>query len=139
MTIAELGQVLPRSEVSEEHGLQDIIKSTIVVIFLGTPHRGSADLANLADIVRKMVGFCLFNTNPVLLRTLGVDSPELELGRESFMKQWRLQNFAGKTFQEALPATSVKLGPLGEKVRDLDAESLYSQSSSSNTITTGCL
>jgi len=65
-------------------------------------------MAALGDVVRKVASTILrVDTNPVILRALGVDSPELELCRESFIKQWRVYNFRVKTFQEALGMTSV--------------------------------
>jgi len=109
--------VLRRSESSTEYEIQDIVKSTVGIIFLGTPHRGSPDLASLGDIVRRVAGATLrIDSNAVLLRSLGVDSPELELGRESFYSQWRTFGFKVKTFQEAFPISGVNVGPLNSKV-----------------------
>jgi len=51
--------VLRRSESSDEFEIQDIVKSTIGIIFLGTPHGGSQDLASLGDIVRNVAGATL--------------------------------------------------------------------------------
>lgn len=110
-------QVLRRSESSDEFEIQDIVKSTIGIIFLGTPHRGSQDLASLGDIVRSVAGTTLrIDSNAVLLRALGADSPELELSRESFFTQWRTFGFKVKTFQEAFPMTGINVGPMNQKV-----------------------
>lgn len=83
--------------------MKDIVQSTSGVIFMGTPHRGSPDMAGLGETVRKTASQVLrMDTNPVLLRALGTDGPELELGRESFLVLWRTYNFRVKTFREAL-------------------------------------
>jgi hypothetical protein len=109
--------MLRRSQNSDEKNIQNIVESTRAIIFLGTPHRGSADVAALGDIVRRVASTILrVDTNAVILRALGFDSPELELCRESFITQWRVYEFWVKTFQEALSMTSVNLGLLNEKV-----------------------
>jgi hypothetical protein len=109
--------VLRRSQNSDVKIILNIVESTRSIVFLGTPHRGSADLAALGDIVRRVASTILrVDTNPVILRALDVDGPELELCRESFITQWRKYNFQVKTFQEALGMTGVNLGPLNEKV-----------------------
>lgn len=56
------------------------------------------------------------DSNAVLLRALGLDSPELELSRESFITQWRTFGFQVKTFQEAFGISGVNAGPLNRKV-----------------------
>jgi hypothetical protein len=77
-------------------------------------------MASLGDVARKVASTILrFDTNPVMLRALGFDSPELELCRESFITQWRVYNFHVKTFQEALSMTGVNLGPLNKKVCEI--------------------
>ncbi|KAK3939401.1 hypothetical protein QBC46DRAFT_388104 [Diplogelasinospora grovesii] len=112
-----LKEALRRSEASEEYELKDIVRSTIGIIFIGTPHRGSSDLVGLADNVRRLASLTLrIDNNPTLLRALGTDSPELELGRESFLVLWRTYNFRVKTFQEAQGISGVNIGPLNEKV-----------------------
>ncbi|KAI0162080.1 hypothetical protein GGR57DRAFT_498426 [Xylariaceae sp. FL1272] len=112
-----LKEVLRRSEDSEEDAYKDIVRSTKGIIFLGTPHRGSPGLANLAETVRQVVSMIArVDTHSALLRTLGTDSPELELGRESFPALWRMHNFQVKTFQEAYGIAGVNVGPLNGKV-----------------------
>jgi hypothetical protein len=77
-------------------------------------------MAALGNVVRRVASTILrVDTNAVILRALGVDSPELDLCRESFITQWRVYNFRVKTFQEALSMTSVNLGPLNEKVCEI--------------------
>ena len=111
--------MLRRSQSSDEKNIKNIVESTRAIVFLGTPHRGSADLAALGDVVRRVASTILrFDTNAVILRALGLDSPELELCRESFITQWRVYNFRVKTFQEALSMTGVNLGLLNEKVHE---------------------
>ncbi|OTA58834.1 hypothetical protein K449DRAFT_373278, partial [Hypoxylon sp. EC38] len=110
-------EALRRSEQAEDESLRDIIKSTKGIVFLGTPHRGSSDFASLGDVMRKVAGTLLrVDSNGNIIRALGVDSPELELSRESFNRQWRLFEFQVKTFQESLPMTGVDLGILNEKI-----------------------
>ena len=112
-------EVLRRSECAEDRELQDIISSTKGIVFLGTPHRGSADFAKLGDMMRKIAGALLrVDNNASIIRSLGVDSPELELSRESFLFQWRSPkfNFQVKTFQESLPTTGIGVGLLNDKV-----------------------
>ncbi|KAM7201995.1 nacht and ankyrin domain protein [Rhypophila sp. PSN 637] len=111
-------QVLRRSHESEEYEIKDIVRSTIGIIFMGTPHRASPDLAGLGETVRKMISTMFrVDSNSALLQTLGAsNSLELELGRESFLVLWRTYDFRVKTFEEAYGITGVNLGPLNEKV-----------------------
>ncbi|KAK3293858.1 uncharacterized protein B0H64DRAFT_417972 [Chaetomium fimeti] len=110
-------EALRRSESSEEAEFKDIVKSTKGVIFLGTPHRGSPGMADLGQTVRTIASTILrVDSNAALLRALGTDSPELELGRESFTTLWRKYNFRVKTFQEAWGISGVNAGPLNKKV-----------------------
>ena len=110
-------QVLRRSNASDEPTIKDIVKSTFAVMFLGTPHRGSAELAALGQVVRWIAGCVLrFDSNEIILRALSVDGPELELARESFITQWRLYGFRVKTFHEGLGMTSANVGIMNEKV-----------------------
>ncbi|KAJ8111701.1 hypothetical protein OPT61_g5766 [Boeremia exigua] len=110
-------EVLRRSETSTEQGIFDILSSTAAIIFMGTPHRGSPGLANLGEIVRRTASTVLrVDSNAAVLRTLGCDSPELELCRESFTAQWRRYNFRVKTIQEALPIGGVGIGRFADKV-----------------------
>lgn len=119
MTTSQSGiQALRRCESMEDPEFQDIIRSTHAIVFLGTPHRGSPGLASTADVVRRIAGAVLrFDSHDSILRSLGIDAPELELSRESFISQWRKFQFTVKTFQEAHALTGVKLGLLNDKVR----------------------
>jgi hypothetical protein len=109
--------MLRRSQSSDEAEIQNIVQCTRGVIFFGTPHRGSAEMAALGDVVRRVASVALrADSNPTVLRALGLDSPELELCRESFTSQWRRYGFQVKTFQEGLGMTGLNLGPLNKKV-----------------------
>jgi hypothetical protein len=60
------------------------------------------------------------DTNDKVLRALsGANSPELELGRESFISLWRKYNFKVKTFQESQGMTGLNIGSLNELVSTL--------------------
>ncbi|KAL3299673.1 NAD(P)-binding domain protein [Colletotrichum asianum] len=110
-------EVLRRSHYSDETELRDIIMSTKGVMFLGTPHRGSQELAKLGETVRSIAAFTLrIDSNSELLRALGTESPELELGREAFLTLWRIYNFRVKTFREAYGISGVNVGPMNQKV-----------------------
>ncbi|KAK0737212.1 hypothetical protein B0T21DRAFT_159826 [Apiosordaria backusii] len=111
-------EMLRRAEESGEHtSIRDILTSTVAVIFLGTPHRGSADFAKLGDIVRRVAGTVLrVDTNSNIIRALGIDSPVLELSRESFLRQWQTYGFQVKTFQEGRAMTGINIGRLKDKV-----------------------
>ena len=68
-------------------------------MFLGAPHRGSAELAALGQVVGWIAGCVLrCDSHETILRALSVDGPELELARESFITQWRLYGFRVKFF-----------------------------------------
>ncbi|KXJ93659.1 hypothetical protein Micbo1qcDRAFT_172568 [Microdochium bolleyi] len=110
-------EMLRRSDASEENEIQDVVKSTNAVIFMGTPHRGSPQLANLGETVRLLGSAILrVESNSKLLRALGTDSPELELSREAFITLWRKYDFRVKTFQEAFAWKGLHISVLGQKV-----------------------
>lgn len=109
--------VLRRSNMARIAEIQDILNSTTGVVFMGTPHRGSPEIASVGDTIRRVAQSVLrMNTNEQVIRALGLDSPELELCRESFIYQWQNLGFQVKTFQEAKALTGLKLGFLGGKV-----------------------
>jgi hypothetical protein len=84
---------------------------------MGTPHRGNPKLAGFGETVRSIACTAMrIDSNSTLLRALGADSPELELGQESFLSLWRTYNFRVKTFQEAFGVSGINLGPLNDKV-----------------------
>ena len=109
--------VLRRSEDSKEGEIRNVIESTAAIMFMGTPHRGSSEFASLGEIVRKVGSLALrVDSNGAVLRTLGVDSPELEQCRASFTTQWREYGFRVKTFQEALGIGGLNIGKLNDKI-----------------------
>ncbi|KAI1448548.1 hypothetical protein F5Y02DRAFT_373872 [Annulohypoxylon stygium] len=110
-------EVLRRCETSHESQFHNILSSTQAVIFLGTPHRGSPGFASIAEVVRNFGSTIFrFDSNEIMIRALGIDAPELELSRESFISQWSRLQFTVKTFQEALPISGVGIGHLNKKV-----------------------
>jgi hypothetical protein len=95
-------QVLRRSRGSEfDPALQNIYNSTIAVIFLGTPHRGS-QIAPWGIIAKHIVAAVGFDTNARILRDLDMVSSALEFSKEEFSKILKLGTFQVCTFQEAL-------------------------------------
>lgn len=96
----------------------DVYTSTRAVLFLGTPHWGSAK-AETGEIFRKIASASGFSTNERNIRTLNIDSSELEGIHERFMKlrQEDRSRFKVSTFQEAKGMTGVGFLKLGKKVR----------------------
>lgn len=109
-------QMLASSSHSTEDRLKDVVASTAAVIFMGTPHRGSPDLATLGDRARNIISTFRVRTNPAILDALRLKTSDLEIAQESFSAVWRQYNFRVKTFQEGLGLTWLDLGPLGRKV-----------------------
>lgn len=86
------------------------------IIFLGIPHRGSPGFASLGDIVRRVAStVARVDSNSTLLRSVGTDSPELEIGRESFITLWYRYKFRVKAFQEARGLSGIDVGLANEK------------------------
>jgi hypothetical protein len=107
-------EVLRRSQHAEEASLRNIIETTKAVIFLGTPHRGSAEFAGLGELARSVASAVIrVDSNATVIRALGIDSPELELSRESFLQQWRTYRFQVKTFQESQALTGIRIPGVG--------------------------
>jgi pimeloyl-ACP methyl ester carboxylesterase len=110
-------EVLHRSQQAGEADLNDIVESTKAVVFLGTPHRGSPEFKKIGDVAGHIVSHIMrMDTNDALLGSLGLDSPELDLSRESFLQQWRTHGFRVKTFQESHAFSGFRVGPLSDKV-----------------------
>lgn len=106
-------QMLARAALAAEPGAKDIILSTAAVIFLGTPHRGSPDLANLGETARALVSALQMQTSSAVLDVLGLKTTDLERVQESFSALWQKYDFRVKTFQESLGITGFKMGRLG--------------------------
>jgi ankyrin repeat domain-containing protein 50 len=95
--------------------------STAAIIFLGTPHRGSSK-AGIAEVVRKIVSVSGFDTTDRNIRALQVDSTELELIHELFMKLYEQKDrhFKVLTFQEAKAVAGISYLKLNERVSSCD-------------------
>ncbi|KAJ9157383.1 hypothetical protein NKR23_g717 [Pleurostoma richardsiae] len=111
-------EMLSNSDTSPDRDLKNVVESTTAVIFLGTPHRGSQDLAGLGDTIRKAASMISMDTNRSALDALGLKNSDLERCQESFSHIWSSYDFHVKTFQEALGLTGVNIGPLNKKVQD---------------------
>jgi hypothetical protein len=102
--------MLASCATTEVKDFEDILKSTIGVIFLGTPHRGSS-AARLGEVVRKAASLLRVDTNPLVLESLSLRNSDLERSHEVFMSLWHKYDFEVKTFQEGLPLkVPLKLG-----------------------------
>lgn len=109
-------EMLASSSNSPEHILENVVASTIAVIFLGTPHRGSPDLALIGDRARSMISALRMRTNPEILDALRLKTRDLERAQDSFSAVWSRYDFRVKTFQEGLGLTGLNFGPFGRKV-----------------------
>jgi ankyrin repeat protein len=109
-------EMLAHSSASAEMELKNVVESTAAVIFLGTPHRGSLELAALGEWARGLVSALRMETNASILNALGLRTTDLERAQEAFSALWQKYDFRVKTFQEGLTWTGVNLGVLGSKV-----------------------
>jgi hypothetical protein len=86
-------------------------------MFLGTPHRGSKDVADLGNTLRRIASaVARVDTSSLPLMGLALHTTELERCQEAFSRLWALYDFRVKTFQEGLALTGFNWGALGEKV-----------------------
>ena len=108
--------MLASAAASPDGSLRNIVEATAAVVFLGTPHRGSPELASLGNWARGLVGTIGCDTNAAVLDALGLQTSDLERAQESFSALWHRYDFRVKTFQEGLGLTGVNLGVLGNKV-----------------------
>ncbi|KAJ4139704.1 hypothetical protein NW768_001047 [Fusarium equiseti] len=95
-------EMLSRSSSSSRSEYQNILESVRAVIFLGTPHRGSVDIAAKGEIARSLLSAIGVATTPVILDSLGLKNTDLERAQEEFSRLWHTRNFRVKTFQEGL-------------------------------------
>ncbi|EEU35959.1 uncharacterized protein NECHADRAFT_96544 [Fusarium vanettenii 77-13-4] len=109
-------EMLALSSTSPTDELCNIVSSTVAVIFLGTPHRGSPDLSALGAWAKSVLSGLRFQTNSAILDTLGLKTTDLERSQEAFSGLWFKHGFRVKTFQEGYPMTKINLGVLGNKV-----------------------
>lgn len=108
--------MLARSSASAESDLNDVIRSTAAVIFLGTPHRGSPDLAALGEWMRFTVSTLRMDTSSAIVDALGLKTSDLERAQDEFSGLWQKYDFRVKTFQETRGLSGVDLDVLGNKV-----------------------
>lgn len=107
--------MLASCDVAETPRYKCIVDLTLAVMFFGTPHRGSKDLASVGEIARKAVGV-LFDTTSAALDSLGLKTTDLERSQEHFSRLWRQQNFLVKTWQEGAGISSWNLRYFKDKV-----------------------
>jgi hypothetical protein len=105
--------MLRRSNGDENEDVKDIVKPTIGVLFMATPHRGSG-YANLDEVLRRVVSAIGIDSSAQNLQALGFDSIELDLSREESTKLWNKYHFEVRTFQESTGLKGLK--GLTEKV-----------------------
>jgi ankyrin repeat domain-containing protein 50 len=107
--------VLHRASLERDPALQDIYASTRAVIFLGTPHRGS-DWVDFGNTIRKIASVAGFDTSSQILNALKIDSPEISMCQENFMRLYEDHKFEVRTFQEAKGMTGTSFFKFNEKV-----------------------
>ncbi|KAH7357919.1 hypothetical protein B0T11DRAFT_283328 [Plectosphaerella cucumerina] len=95
-------ETLAMCSTSNEEDVQDILKSTVGVVFMGTPHRGSS-AAGIGEIARKVASLLLMDTNALILDSLALKNSDLVRSQEIFSSLWHKHGFSVKTFQEGLP------------------------------------
>ncbi|SCO75796.1 uncharacterized protein FRV6_00008 [Fusarium oxysporum] len=127
-------EMLSRSSSSSRCEHQNILESVEAVIFLGTPHRGSVDIAAKGEVARSLLSAFGVATTPVILDSLGLKNTDLERVQEEFSRLWHTSNFRVKTFQEGLilpklgkkvvPEYSSLLGNYREHAETLQADHL---------------
>ncbi|KAM7202678.1 hypothetical protein V8F33_002604 [Rhypophila sp. PSN 637] len=110
-------KMLAQSSMATDDVLKNIVGCTSSVIFMGTPHRGSPQLAALGEWARSLVGSGLrMETNDAILNALNLKTTDLERAQESFSSIWLKHDFRVKTFQEGMGLTGVNLSVFGNKV-----------------------
>ncbi|KAK0616141.1 hypothetical protein B0T14DRAFT_458356 [Immersiella caudata] len=109
-------EMLALSDASDQPGLDSIVGRTVGVVFLGTPHRGSVEMAKLGNKARMLVSAALIDTSSATLDTLGLRTSDLERCQDAFSRLWAKHDFQVKTFQEGLGLSGFNIGPLRGKV-----------------------
>ncbi|KAL2151620.1 hypothetical protein VTH82DRAFT_6718 [Thermothelomyces myriococcoides] len=99
-------ELLRLSEAERDGPLKEILLSTSAIVFLGSPHRAT-EHCSLGDAVQRMAAATLLAdpNEPFLGEVCGIRAPELELGRQTFVRLWNEYNFVVKTFQESVIAS----------------------------------
>lgn len=95
-------QTLAICSTSNNQEFKAILQGTAGVVFLGTPHRGSAS-ARIGEIARKAASVLLMDTNPRILDSISLRNSDLERCQDVFSSLWLRHGFSVKTFQEGLP------------------------------------
>lgn len=85
-------------------------------MFMGTPHRGSKEMAGVGEIARRVASAFMIDTNSAMLDALGLKNSDLERNQDSFTRIWQDVGFEIKTFQEGMPFAGVNFAFLNEKV-----------------------
>jgi hypothetical protein len=111
-----LKEALRRSRQAEpyQQDLKNIYESTRAIIFMGTPHRGSA-YADWGIIVRNIVRAAGFDATDRILRDLKFDAGTLDILHEEFLKMTKEEQFEVYTFKEGKGLKGIR--GLTEKVR----------------------
>ncbi|KAK4203176.1 hypothetical protein QBC40DRAFT_219804 [Triangularia verruculosa] len=96
-------EILRLADLERDGPLKDVLLSTSAVVFLGSPHRAT-EYSSLGGAVASMASEMLSVDidDPVLSQLCGANSVELELGRQTFIRQWNEYNFRVQTFQESV-------------------------------------
>jgi len=108
--------MLSASDASEDVELRNIVDSTSAVIFMGTPHRGSPNMASLGEMCRRIASAVRMDTASTALDTLALKTSDLERCEISFSRIWNKRYFRVKTFEEAFGLVRANIGTLNEKV-----------------------
>jgi hypothetical protein len=78
----------------------DIYSSTKVILFLGTPHRGST-WKEFGNMLRRIASVSGFDTAKQNLQALEIDNAALENSHKRFMDVYEQQEFEVRSFAEA--------------------------------------
>jgi ankyrin repeat domain-containing protein 50 len=107
--------MLLRASESDGKVQQALCKSTQAILFLGTPHQGSAH-ADIGETIRRIVSIAGFDTANQNIHALKIDSALLENCGERFQKLHNRYGFEIHTFQEARGMKGTQILNLNEKV-----------------------
>jgi len=71
-------ETLASSHSSSDTDLVDIMRSTVAVFSVGTPHRGSGNVASAGEIIRRVASSLMMDKNPAILDALRLKMFDLE-------------------------------------------------------------
>jgi hypothetical protein len=104
-----LKETLRLAEQAESLESRDIVSFTSSAFFFGTPHWGDGDALDFIDIVQLTAQSVLGTDGPILF------SPKLreklELGRNTFLSQWKTYDFHVVSFVESKSDTTDETPP----------------------------